>query len=284
MTLDSLLNFSEHTKITQTKVLKRNNVLKALAGSSWGKEKETLTITFKSICRSIVNYAAPIWSPQISTTNWKNLQVSQNAALRTITGCHLMASIDHLHQETKILPVKPHNELLSRQYLLSCLLPNHVCHNIVVKPQPPRNIKRNIQNTHLAELQAQYLSNVDLNTDSYKILLQELHRDTVNRVVADYKPNRVLDAAPPEVDEAEKNLPRSARTALAQLRSGWCRRLRSYQHRIDPGISDLCPDCSSDVHTVRHLFHCPANPTQLTPQSLWTDTVEVAAFLQLEDE
>uniref|UniRef100_A0A8D8R3A2 Uncharacterized protein n=1 Tax=Cacopsylla melanoneura TaxID=428564 RepID=A0A8D8R3A2_9HEMI len=84
---------------------------------------------------------------------------------------------------------------------------------------------------HGVKLSKRKLSNVDLNTDSYKILLQEIHRDTVNQVVADYKPNRVLDAAPPEVDEAEKNLARSARTALAQLRSGWCCQLRNYQHR-----------------------------------------------------
>lgn len=37
------------------------------------------------------------------------------------------------------------------------------------------------------------------------------------------------------------------------------------------------------VHTVRHLFECQANPTTLTPESLWKDPIEAATFLQLDE-
>ncbi|KAL1447470.1 hypothetical protein WDU94_012425 [Cyamophila willieti] len=97
LTLDNLLTFTEHIKTTRSKVQKRNNVLKALAGSTWGKEKEIIVTTYKAIGRSVMNYAAPIWSPQACNSNWKKLQISQNAALRTATGCHLMSHQDHLH-------------------------------------------------------------------------------------------------------------------------------------------------------------------------------------------
>ena len=57
-----MLTFCAHGKSVQSKMQARMNILKSLAGSSWGKDKETLTVTCKAICRSIENYAAPIWS------------------------------------------------------------------------------------------------------------------------------------------------------------------------------------------------------------------------------
>jgi len=55
----------------------------------------------------------------ISNTNWKHLQVIQNEALCIAMGCHHMVSIDHLHQETKVLPFHMHCDLLTKQYI-SC--------------------------------------------------------------------------------------------------------------------------------------------------------------------
>lgn len=49
---DTMFNFSAHVKNTVTK--SKINVLKALAGSTWGQDKETLFINYKSICRSMV--------------------------------------------------------------------------------------------------------------------------------------------------------------------------------------------------------------------------------------
>lgn len=40
LTLNNMATFNEHVKIIRSKVQKRNNILKALAGSSWGKDKE----------------------------------------------------------------------------------------------------------------------------------------------------------------------------------------------------------------------------------------------------
>ena len=82
-----------------------------------GKDKETLTITYKAIGRSIANYAAPIWSPQLSISSWIDIQRAQNAALRTITGCHVMSNQDHLDRETNIIPIKEHNAMLEAVHL-----------------------------------------------------------------------------------------------------------------------------------------------------------------------
>ncbi|XP_053960429.1 uncharacterized protein LOC128864703 [Anastrepha ludens] len=128
VTFDSLLSFSAHTTAIATKVQNRNKVLKSLAGSTWGKDKEMLLSTFKAIGRPVLNYVAPLWSPGISDSQWTKLQTCQNTALRTVTGCFLMSPIQHLHNEAQILTVKEHNKLLSEQFLLGCYRRPHPLH------------------------------------------------------------------------------------------------------------------------------------------------------------
>ena len=71
-----------------------------------GQQKETLLMTYKAVGRSIINYAAPVWSPNLHDTNYRKFQYSQNEALRIATGCHMMSSIDHLHTEAEMLKVR----------------------------------------------------------------------------------------------------------------------------------------------------------------------------------
>ena len=53
----------------------------------------------------------------------QKLQAIQNSALRIATGCVKMTSIDHLFEETKMLPVQDHLCLISFQYLARALQP-----------------------------------------------------------------------------------------------------------------------------------------------------------------
>ena len=72
------------------RVSKRNNVLKALAGTNWGKQKETLLMTYKALGRLIAYYTAPVWSTNASESNISKIQHAQNEALRIILGTHKM--------------------------------------------------------------------------------------------------------------------------------------------------------------------------------------------------
>ena len=78
----------------------------------------------------MASYDAPVWSTNASDSSVKKIQTAQNAALRTATGAHKMASIDHLHQESRTLKVKDHSDMLSAQYPVNCLEEDHVCHGI----------------------------------------------------------------------------------------------------------------------------------------------------------
>ena len=119
--MDPSLSFHKHCNYVMDRIDKRNNMLKALAGSSWGQDKETLLLTYNALGKSIASYAAPVWSTNASDLSFKKIQTAQNAVLRTAIGAHKMASIDHLHQESLTLKVKHHSDMLSAQYLVNCL-------------------------------------------------------------------------------------------------------------------------------------------------------------------
>ena len=97
--LDTSLSFNKHSGYVAERVSSINNILKALAGTSWGQQKETLLMTYKAVRRSIINYAAPVWSTNLRDTNYRNIQYTQNEALR-------MSSVNHIHVEAKMLKVR----------------------------------------------------------------------------------------------------------------------------------------------------------------------------------
>jgi len=74
LTYDPKLTFSEHIKLTTEKASTSLNILRALTTTQWGKQKETLVATFKSITRPILEYASTVWSPIIRETNLNKLQ------------------------------------------------------------------------------------------------------------------------------------------------------------------------------------------------------------------
>ena len=52
--MDTLLLFNKHSSHVAERVFGRNNILKALAGTSWGQQKETLLMTYKAVGRSSI--------------------------------------------------------------------------------------------------------------------------------------------------------------------------------------------------------------------------------------
>lgn len=276
---DQTLSFSHHIEATINSAKSKVNIMKCLAGSDWGQDKETLILTYKSIGRSVLEYGNPIWSPAISPTNWRKLQVVQNDALRIATGCLKMTSASHLHQETKVPPIKNHATLLAEQFLLATHLPGHPGQKHLDRPPPPRNMKGTVLDfkekiDRLAPVNDQ---------QTYKQGLKNLHTSAVRESINSFEVNSVLNTKPPEINPSESQLNRKARTKLAQLRSGHCSSLNEYRHRIDPTIDNKCPDCEVSPHDVIHLFNCQRKQTNLKPEDMWNKPVEVAAFLNLQD-
>ena len=126
--MDPSISFHKHCTYVSDRINKKNNMLKALAGLSWGQDKETLLLTYTALGKFIASYAAPVWSTNASDASFKKIQTAQNAALRTASGAPKMASIDHLHQESLTMRVKDHSDMLPAQYIVNCLEDDHVSH------------------------------------------------------------------------------------------------------------------------------------------------------------
>ena len=92
---------STHIHNISVQAHKPPEMIKALTATGWGKQKETLMATYNAVMRPALEYASSIWS----WTSINKLQVMQNAALRTATGCSQDTNIQHLHDETLILPI-----------------------------------------------------------------------------------------------------------------------------------------------------------------------------------
>ena len=136
--MDPSIPFHTYCKYVSDRINKRNNMLKALAGSPWGQDKETILLTYNALGKSIASYAAPVCSTNASDSSFKKIQTAKNVALRTATGAHNMTSIDHLHQESLTLRVKDHSDMLSAQYLVNCREEDHVSHGITIQEPRPR--------------------------------------------------------------------------------------------------------------------------------------------------
>ena len=120
-----------------------------------------------------------------------------------------------------------------------------------------------------------------------KATLHAIHTAAVVKAVQCHERNVVLDGRPPPISNSEKELTRKERSTLAQLISGYCRLQGSYKSRIKKDASfDVCADCGTTPHDIKHLFVFPAHPTTLILSDLWsrpTDAVRELSYLEARD-
>ena len=113
LTLDPKLTYSTHIHNISVQAHKPLQIIKALTATGWGKQKETLMATYKAVMRPALEYASSVWSSIASSTSINKLQVIQNAALRTATGCTQDTNIcmmKHSHSPyTSTYSSTPHN-------------------------------------------------------------------------------------------------------------------------------------------------------------------------------
>ena len=145
VTFDPHFHFHKHVEEIEEKAKQRLTILKALTGTTWGQQKETIIATNKSLIESLFSFAAPIWYPNASRTSIQKLQTIQNSALRLATGCLMMTSIDHLHMEAELMTVREHLDMLCSQYLATSLQREHPSYQVVTADPGPRSKKQTIQ-------------------------------------------------------------------------------------------------------------------------------------------
>ena len=116
LTLSPKLTYSTHIYNIYVQAHTPQQMIKSLTATGWGKQKETLMATYKAVMIPALECASFIWSPLASSTSINKLQVLQNAALRTATGCTQDTNIQHMHNKTLILPIHEHLQLHVSKY------------------------------------------------------------------------------------------------------------------------------------------------------------------------
>ena len=108
LTLDPKLTYSTHINNISVQAHKPLQIMKALTATVWGKQRNRM--------RPALEWASSIWSPLASSTCTNKLQVMQNAALRTATGCTQDTHIQYMHDETLTLPIHGYLQLHASQF------------------------------------------------------------------------------------------------------------------------------------------------------------------------
>ena len=255
--------------------------MRALSDTAFGKDKECLTLTYDAFIRPLLDYCAPIVYPMYSPSSIERLQRVQNRALRLASGCHVKASVEHLHVETKELPVKDHLRLLSAQCLARFLQSEHVSFPFAQVDDGPRRLRDTLRSKCIADVAPYLEADGTIGRGNFSYVKNQLHTDIVKKVLDNTGPNRVLGVPPPPIHASETSLPRISRTTLSQLRSGFCAKLKDFQFSVlGKANDDLCPDCNLFSQSVNHLFDCPARPTTLRPIDLWENPRDVVDHLR----
>ena len=183
----------------------------------------------------------------------KCLQSIQNSALRLVSGSHKMASEDHLHSETKMLPVRDHLSMLSAQYLASASRPDHPANEPVSRPARRRDKKKTLQSKFKDDV-APHLINGSLSHGTYPLFTKAIHTKYVSQAISAQDNHPLLNQPTPTVNSTEKSLPRHYRSTLSQLCSGHCANLANYLHRVGRSDSLACPQCGNGDQTVSPLY------------------------------
>ena len=193
-----------------------------------------------------------------------------------------MSSIQHLHDECKILPLRRHIRMKSVQQQFTHHIPNHPGSRL--RKRRLARTKQSLNSRYQRHIEAFRDSDSDEEISSrerYKSMMQSIHTNEVKDYMDTCEDNKVLNSPAPEISADEEKLPRKTRRILAKLRSGYSPHLRAYLKGTGVEDSDLCPDCKKEKHRTNH---CEANSTNLCVLSLWESPTEAANFLRLQDD
>ena len=109
ITLDRQLNLNKHVENTRKKATKRLNLIKQLASTTWGADKDTLRTLYLGYTRSVIDYNIALQNTCSPSTK-SSLDKVQNQALRLICGgmrstptaaCEIASNIEPLEIRRK---------------------------------------------------------------------------------------------------------------------------------------------------------------------------------------
>lgn len=116
--IDKNLTFESHIKHIMKNSLNGLNILRCLAGVSWGADPKVLSMLYKSIVRSHFDYSCLAY---LDSSHVNKLNLVQNKALRVILGAMCSTPIRAMEVEAAILPLCLRRLYLAKRFCVKVI-------------------------------------------------------------------------------------------------------------------------------------------------------------------
>ena len=113
--LDKRLTYQEHIKSLRLKCTKAMNILKCVSRTTYGSDRATLLLLYRSLIRSRLDYACIVYDSACATYK-RTLDTVHNAALRLVTGAFRTSPVSSILVEVNEPPLSIRRSLLSMRY------------------------------------------------------------------------------------------------------------------------------------------------------------------------
>ena len=114
---DSKLSWKIHVTNLLDRCQKKLNVLKYLRGTTWGADRKSLLMVYKSLIRSHLDYGSPVYG-SASDATLRRLNVFQNECVRMCLGALRCTRVERMEVEANIPPLPVRRDALLMAYAI----------------------------------------------------------------------------------------------------------------------------------------------------------------------
>lgn len=260
--LDRSLTSKQHLEQTAAKIQARNNLLRRLAGISWGANFTLLRTSVLSLAFSVAEYCSPAWH---NSSHTKKVDTALNNSMRIITGCIRSMPTELLPILSGISPPNLRREASCINLALKALDdPNHLLHDAICNRNT--TILR-LENRHPPSNRMRRLMK-EANNDNGTNWANKKWQDAWNN--NNHRLKQFIDKVSNK--PAGNDLPRQAWVKLNRLRTGHGH-FRATLHKRGLTDDPICECGDGKVQTADHIlyscprFRCPDNFTDLDDAS-----------------
>ena len=238
VTLDRTLSYQTHLKGCASKVAKRNNLLKKVAGTRWGASQSVLRTTAVALCYSAAEYCAPAW---VRSKNAKLVDTKLRETMRITSGCLKSTPNQWLPVVSSITPPHIRREEMNQKWI--------------------QNVKEDTRDLPIKKIlhDAPHTSRLKSRNPFYKSEKENFNAQEAWREewTNDMPRGGDIIVDPTQRQPGFSTSSRKQWVSANRIRTRHCRTAAN-QHRWKQIESPMCPKCNQAPQDTDHLvLHCP---------------------------
>ena len=113
----------ENTQTIKERTERRINLLRCIRGKSWGASSKLILTTYKTLIRSIIDYA-PFLTLILANSNYMILERIQRKAVRTAVNWPIKTSTQTIYEQINFEDIKTRAIKLTDDYINNAMLKN----------------------------------------------------------------------------------------------------------------------------------------------------------------